>query len=30
MVDLMILAAITLLLFVLWDLWGEGEYEKES
>jgi len=30
MVDLMILAAITLLLFVLWDLWGEGEYEEES
>jgi len=30
MVNLMILAAITLLLFVLWDLWGEGEYEEES
>jgi len=30
MVDVMILAIITLLLFVLWDLWGEQEYEEES
>jgi len=30
MVDVMILAAITLLLFILWDLWGEEEHEEES
>jgi len=26
----MVLAAITLLFFIFWDLWGEEEYEEES
>ena len=28
MADVMVLAAITLLLFIFWDLWGEEEYEE--
>jgi len=28
MVDVMVLAAITLLLFILWDLWGVEEDEE--